>query len=114
MKSDAFLKAMHTQLLERKDEITRIISNGSSTELGDKQVKDIGDEALSSSMNKIQDSLQKAEIDELNLIEQAVSRINKGEYGICVECQEAISDKRLEYYPYAARCIICQENQESQ
>src|SRR5215467_11640592 len=39
----------------------------------------------------------------------ALRRINAGTYGICLECEEPISRKRLAAVPAAALCIRCQE-----
>ena len=69
----------------------------------------MGDQALTSSMDKISDSLQQNEIDEIKSVNSAIARIDRGEYGLCIDCDEQISQKRLEYSPYAARCIVCQE-----
>ena len=40
-------------------------------------------------------------------IEMALRRLNDGEYGYCVECDEAIPEKRLKIDPMAERCIGC-------
>lgn len=45
-------------------------------------------------------------------VEAALKRIEKGEYGICEECGEAISDHRLMARPVATLCIYCQEASE--
>jgi DnaK suppressor protein len=42
-------------------------------------------------------------------IRAAQDRIRDGTYGICIQCEEAISPKRLKALPWAARCINCQE-----
>lgn len=42
-------------------------------------------------------------------IRAAQARIRDGVYGICIQCEEAISPKRLAALPWAARCIDCQE-----
>jgi DnaK suppressor protein len=39
----------------------------------------------------------------------ALRRIHEGSFGICVECESAISAKRLAAVPWALRCIECQE-----
>ena len=39
----------------------------------------------------------------------ALQRIKDGEFGICVECEEPISHKRLAAVPWAACCLHCQE-----
>jgi len=45
----------------------------------------------------------------LKLIDLALERLDAQQYGICQECQEAISPKRLMAIPWAIRCISCQE-----
>ena len=42
----------------------------------------------------------------------ALERISHGEYGICFECDEPISPKRLAALPWAACCLACQERQD--
>ena|SRR5579872_6030558 len=49
---------------------------------------------------------------EANLLRQvadAMDRIATGEYGICLECGEPISARRLTALPWAALCLSCQE-----
>ena len=96
-------------LITKKLILTNQISSQSHEKVTDGQIQDTGDEALSISMEKIQNSLQKTEMDELRLIDNALHRLDRSEYGICIDCGEPISDRRLENFPYAARCIVCQE-----
>jgi RNA polymerase-binding protein DksA len=44
---------------------------------------------------------------ELKQVRSAIKRLDSGEYGICVQCGEAISPARLNALPYATRCIRC-------
>lgn len=44
---------------------------------------------------------------ELDLIDQALMRIDQGEYGICTGCGEPIAAKRLAVMPFAVRCVRC-------
>jgi DnaK suppressor protein len=46
---------------------------------------------------------------ELVRIEQALKRIDEGEYGYCEECGEEIAEKRLEIDPAASHCVRCAE-----
>ena len=39
----------------------------------------------------------------------ALKRIDDGEFGICLDCEEAISPKRLAAVPWAGYCLHCQE-----
>lgn len=41
-------------------------------------------------------------------IDAALVRIERGSYGICVDCGDRIAEGRLEARPQAARCIACQ------
>ena len=43
----------------------------------------------------------------LQRIESALQRIEKGDYGYCAVCDEAISSSRLEVDPGALLCIDC-------
>lgn len=48
----------------------------------------------------------------LKLVEEALRRIDAGEYGYCANCEKEIQDKRLEAVPWARHCIVCQDLQE--
>jgi DnaK suppressor protein len=45
----------------------------------------------------------------LREVSDALDRINHGTYGVCLECDEPISTKRLEAVPWARYCVACQE-----
>lgn len=45
----------------------------------------------------------------LREVEGALRRIDAGTYGVCQECDEPISRKRLEALPWAKYCVSCQE-----
>jgi DnaK suppressor protein len=45
----------------------------------------------------------------LREISDALIRIEQGTYGVCLECEEPISAKRLEAVPWARYCVSCQE-----
>lgn len=44
---------------------------------------------------------------ELTRIKDALKRLDAGEYGYCVQCDEEIAIKRLEIDPAATLCIKC-------
>jgi DnaK suppressor protein len=46
--------------------------------------------------------------EELAMIEEAISRIREGSYGICLKCSKKIPLDRLKAIPYARYCISCQ------
>jgi len=53
---------------------------------------------------------EKAHLGKLNL---ALRKIDEGTFGICIECEEPITKKRLEARPETQLCIRCKEDQES-
>ncbi len=60
------------------------------------------DEFVSLHLNSI-DYLQ------LRLVDEALDRLESGDYGICLACEEPIAPKRLHALPWARYCITCQE-----
>jgi DnaK suppressor protein len=48
----------------------------------------------------------------LELIDEALVRIEAGSYGECIHCGEPLQEKRLEAVPWARHCLRCQDLQE--
>ena len=48
----------------------------------------------------------------LRQVKAALQRIHDGGFGTCIDCEYAISPKRLAAVPWATRCIQCQETAE--
>lgn len=48
----------------------------------------------------------------IKLIDDAIERLANGEFGICMECGEPISEARLMARPYALFCIKCKSRHE--
>jgi DnaK suppressor protein len=99
------------ELQARKIELEQDLVRYQSTaeKFSDDQVQDPGDQALTSTMESLRSSLQDTRIDEINRIIKALKMIDDGTYGICVDCELPISEKRLKLYPDATRCLSCQE-----
>jgi RNA polymerase-binding transcription factor len=49
----------------------------------------------------------------LRAVRAALGRIDAGTFGICTDCEEVISMKRLVALPWTASCIVCQEAADS-
>ena len=45
----------------------------------------------------------------LREVRAALSRIDAGKFGICLDCEQGISMKRLAAVPWTTSCIACQE-----
>ena len=51
-----------------------------------------------------------AEVQALREVQDALDRLRQGTFGICLECEDAISQKRLLAVPWARYCLNCQES----
>ena len=47
-------------------------------------------------------------------IDEALVRLDAGEYGSCFQCGREISERRLRALPFAVRCQACEERREQQ
>ena len=45
-------------------------------------------------------------------IDEALVRLDAGEYGSCFECAGEIAQRRLRALPFAVRCLACEERRE--
>lgn len=88
----------------------QILTKLSQESLGEEgDVQDAGDQAMSASMESLLSSYQQNEAIEYDRILKALKAIDNGTYGICIDCDNEISEKRLKHYPNASRCLACQE-----
>jgi len=46
------------------------------------------------------------------LVLDALVRLDKGSYGVCVDCGKPVPEGRLEVKPEAARCLSCQSKRD--
>jgi len=97
-------------LKEVKEEIAKYIS-GENKQLVD-TANDDGDWAQVDISEDISLQRLSAHRKLLYNIDEAIRKIAEGTYGICEECGEEISGKRLLVLPSATLCIDCQENKE--
>ena len=71
---------------------------------------------MESSEADIQDEIEFALIqmksETLNKMNDAVARLEQGDYGYCFDCGEEIAEKRLRALPFAVRCKDCEEARE--
>ena len=70
------------------------------------------DLASSESMQSFEFRLRGREKKHLAKLGLALRKIDDGTFGICDECEEPISKKRLEARPETSLCIRCKEDQE--
>ena len=73
------------------------------------QIADIADDAVQSYEHQLMMGLGEKEFEKLRLVEEAIEKLDEGQYGICLECEELISEERLTVIPFASQCVDCLE-----
>lgn len=74
--------------------------------------EDEGDLAAISHNKELLYNLHETDFQRLKSIQEALKRMDQGEYGECMRCGEDINEKRLMAVPWATLCIQCQEEAE--
>lgn len=110
------LDAYHRRIIDRRNEIVQKLSESrkESKAIETDIAQDLADKAESSYTKEFLLNLSDAERDELFLIDAALSRIKKREFGNCQMCQKEIGRKRINALPWTPYCIECQEKIETE
>ena len=74
--------------------------------LGERDVE-LEEEAQKADMTSLYDRLDERAKDVIETIDLALCRMAAGSYGICEECEEIITLKRLEAIPETRLCVGC-------
>jgi DnaK suppressor protein len=69
---------------------------------------DVFDVASAERTRELQALLTHRDRDKLIAIDQALARLDAGDYGVCDECEEEIAAGRLELLPFTRLCVTCQ------
>ena len=112
------LEAIKEKLLQRKKELWQGVIEDLENDVKNEHqeliqtIREEGDVALEELRMSTAFSLIELKHQELQKIEEALRRIEAGEYGRCVDCGHWIRPARLEFVPCAIRCRECQQEWE--
>jgi len=108
------LEQFRSQLLGKRDEILAEAGKTLS-DMTDQttNIPDPNDRATVESGRSFELRIRDRERKLLSKIEEAIGRLDEGEYGICEGCGEDIGIKRLEARPVTTYCIDCKTLQET-
>ncbi|MCO5143552.1 MAG: TraR/DksA family transcriptional regulator [Oligoflexia bacterium] len=113
------MKAKELTNLKKKllNERARLLNTATNSRRQDFAIAtdDLADEADLTSVERSQGivfTLREKEQKVLAEIDEALQRMEEGAYGLCEECGDEISTKRLEIFPTARLCITHQEEEE--
>jgi len=99
------------RLVAKKDEILAMYLNDlrSGQESNDGPTEDIVDRANNAYNRELSFSISDAERHLLLQVDEAIARIDNGNFGRCTHCGEPLAKPRIEAIPWARLCINCQE-----
>ncbi|MEM8964001.1 MAG: TraR/DksA family transcriptional regulator [Acidobacteriota bacterium] len=102
-------------LLEKRAEIHELLRHdvkaGQSS--NDESFDDSIDRANNAFSRELNFSLSDAERETILLIDEALDRMTRNQFGICIACGTRIQRQRLEAVPWTRYCIECQEKVEA-
>jgi DnaK suppressor protein len=91
-------------------EIQQDVKEGREGEAGDgRDTYDIASDERDREINLL---LGDRERKKLQLVDDALLRVEKGDYGLCDECEGEIAPGRLEAMPFSRLCVTCQSEYE--
>ena len=91
-------------------EIAKSIKSGSELNVGEEPTGDIYDQASSERDRELGLLLNDREREKLHNIDEALLRIDDGDYGVCEECDEDIPLGRLKVLPFTRHCVKCKSD----
>ena len=102
------------KLLARREDLLKTIARTEEEgrQADDDPTVDLADKAANSYTKEFLFGMTNTDRALLNQIDVALKRINEEEYGVCMNCEEEMQQKRLEAVPWARHCINCAEKAE--
>ncbi len=73
---------------------------------------DFAEQAVTRENDEVLDGLEEEGLEQIDLIRDALSRMDLGSYGECEDCGGKIGRARIDALPYAITCIGCAEKRE--
>jgi len=104
-KTRELLQERLVELTAKVSEINNELRQPDNADWEERATENEGDEVL--------EDMGKTALEEINLINSALQRIDMGTYGECTSCGEKIGDKRLKALPFTATCLDCAEEAEA-
>ena len=96
-------------LLAKRDELSTADEAATPVPAADEPGGDLIDRASADSEADLQVCVHHSRPHLLRAIEDALSRIRRGTFGVCDTCEQPISRARLEAVPWPRRCRNCKE-----
>lgn len=112
----AFLKNAQESLLKMREQVLADIESDTKTSRSGHKDEGMDAYDLASEERDRDISMILSDRDrrKLQSLDEALTRIKAGSYGICDECELDIAEDRLKALPFTRLCVICQADQEKE
>jgi DnaK suppressor protein len=105
-----YKKKLQTKREELARSIQRTEEEGRSAD--DDPTVDLADKAANSYTKEFLFGQNNTDRTTLQQIDDALTRIRTNNFGVCLNCETELQQKRLEAVPWASHCTVCQEKHE--
>jgi RNA polymerase-binding protein DksA len=114
MEHGTVIGTLRQRLLARRRDILGRVTRTEDLlgELDVSQPAEAEEEAQELNQARLVDQLGQRGRAEIDAIDVAITRMERGDYGFCEECEEPIDVARLEVLPTARTCTTCAEANE--
>ena len=103
LQRSAMLDAVRAELLRGEGQSYAAIAG---------EVPDVGDQATAALLTDFDNEIARRHGEAMRDIDDALARIKRPHFGVCVECGDDIGIERLTVFPTATRCVACQSVRE--
>lgn len=97
---------IRTELEQKLAELIRE-EHGITVDLRASAERDFDDQAINREGEEVLEQRNVRGREEMERIREALGRIDRGTYGVCIRCGKKIGAARLKALPYTAHCISC-------
>ncbi len=97
------------QAISRRAALIDEVPRAGAAQGDDEALADAASQTLERDRDSAVEASLRAVLDE---VEQALARIRRGTYGVCMRCRRPIAVQRLQAIPYATLCIACKQDEE--
>jgi len=96
------------RLLAEKENLEKKLQDNDLS-IDDAETPDPVDLAVRNYSKNVALAVTENESKQLQMVNEALARMGTDEFGMCLNCEDKITQKRLEAIPWARYCLKCQE-----
>ncbi len=102
------IEGFKRDLVSRRESMAKVLAQATHDFINDEETySDTVDQASADTDRSFTLYLKNRERDTLWQIDEALKRIEAGNYGLCERCDESISEARITAFPFTTLCIDC-------